>query len=126
MHQNFKNAVHTKLPSKSDKKCQSNQILFLQSACYTSEGRTCKVLPFYDFWFKFYDKFCGPSSDFYAYLITKVETLASNELSSVLLKLCHLVERYTVPFICMFYNSFDVEYTVGVTSQRECSGSDTF
>ena len=32
----------------------------LQSAFYISKGRTCTVLPFYDFWFKFYDKFCSP------------------------------------------------------------------
>ena len=93
--------------------------LFWQSACYTSKGRTCKVLPFYDFWFKFYDKFCP---DFYAYLITKVETLALNELSSVMLKLCHLVERYTVPFISMFDKLLHVEYTLWVTSQRQCLG----
>ena len=60
------------------------------------------------------------SSDFYAYLITKVETLALNELSSVLLKVSQLVASCTVPFICMFYESFHVEYTFGVTSQREC------
>ena len=57
------------------------------------------------------------SLEFYAYLITKVETLALNELSSVLLKVSHLVARYTVPFICMFYGSFHVEHTLGVTSQ---------
>ena len=32
----------------------------LQSGFYTSEESTCKVLAFYDFWFKFYDKFCSP------------------------------------------------------------------
>ena len=32
----------------------------LQSAVYTSKGSTCKVLPFYDVWFKFYDRFCRP------------------------------------------------------------------
>ena len=32
----------------------------LQSAFYTSKRSTCKVLPFYDFRFKFYDTFCGP------------------------------------------------------------------
>ena len=32
----------------------------LQSAFYTSKGSTCKVLPFYGFWFKFYDKLCSP------------------------------------------------------------------
>ena len=32
----------------------------LQSAFYTSKGRICKVLSFYDFWSKFYDKFCSP------------------------------------------------------------------
>ena len=31
-----------------------------QSIFYTSKGRTCKVLPFCDFWFKFYDKICSP------------------------------------------------------------------
>ena len=29
-------------------------------AFYTSEGHTCKVLSFYDFWFTFNDKFCSP------------------------------------------------------------------
>ena len=32
----------------------------LQSIFYTSKGSTCKVLPFYDFWFTFYYKFCSP------------------------------------------------------------------
>ena len=27
---------------------------------YTSKKSTCKILPFYDFWFKFYGKFCNP------------------------------------------------------------------
>ena len=31
-----------------------------QSAFYTSEKSTYKVLTFYDFWFKFYDKFSSP------------------------------------------------------------------
>ena len=53
------------------------------------------------------------SSDFYAYLITKVETLALNKLSTVLLKVSHLVASYTVSFIRMFYKSFYVEYTLG-------------
>ena len=46
----------------------------LQSAFYTSKGSTCEVLPLYDFWFKFYDKFCNPYpiTTFYAYLITKI------------------------------------------------------
>ena len=46
----------------------------LELAFYTSEGRTCKVLSFYDFWFRFNDKFCSsyPIVDFYAYLITKI------------------------------------------------------
>ena len=48
--------------------------LLLQSAFYTSNGSTYKVLPFYDFSFKFYDRFCSPtrSLTFYAYLITKI------------------------------------------------------
>ena len=46
----------------------------LELALYTSEGHTCKVLSFYDFWFTFNDKFCNPYPivDFYAYLITKI------------------------------------------------------
>ena len=46
----------------------------LELAFYTSEGHTCKVLSFYDFWFTFNDKFCRPYPivDFYAYLITKI------------------------------------------------------
>ena len=42
----FKNAKTTKFLS---------ELVF-----YTSKGRTCKVLPFYDFWFTFNDKFCSP------------------------------------------------------------------
>ena len=30
------------------------------SAFYTSKQNICKVLSFYNFWFKFYDKFCSP------------------------------------------------------------------
>ena len=30
-----------------------------QAAFYTSKGSICKVLPFYDFLFNFYDKFCN-------------------------------------------------------------------
>ena len=39
---------------------------FLELAFYTSKGRTCKVLSFYDFWFTFNDKFCSayPIVDF--------------------------------------------------------------
>ena len=46
----------------------------LELAFYTSEGHTCKVLSFYNFWFTFNDKFCSPYPivDFYAYLITKI------------------------------------------------------
>ena len=29
-------------------------------AFYTSDGHTCQVLSFYDFWFTFNDKFCSP------------------------------------------------------------------
>ena len=32
-----------------------------QSPFYGSKGRTCKVLSFYDFWFKFSEKFCSPN-----------------------------------------------------------------
>ena len=56
----LKNAVRTNLPSKSDKKMPEQPNLILQSASNTSEGRTCKVLLFYDFWFQFYNKFCSP------------------------------------------------------------------
>ena len=47
---------------------------FSELTFYTSEGHTCKVLSFYDFWFTFNDKFCSPYPivDFYAYLITKI------------------------------------------------------
>ena len=56
----FKNAKTTKF--------------LLELAFYTSEGHTCKVLSFYDFWFTFNDKFCSPYPivDFYACLITKI------------------------------------------------------
>ena len=45
-----------------------------QSAFYTSKGSTCKVLPFYNFWFKLMISCVAPtrSSTFYAYLITKI------------------------------------------------------
>ena len=46
----------------------------LELAFYTSKGRTCKVLSFYDFCLTFNDEFCSPypKVDFYAYLITKI------------------------------------------------------
>ena len=44
----------------------------LQSPFYTSKGSTCKVLAFYDFWFKFYDKFCSLYPTSLAYFITKI------------------------------------------------------
>ena len=56
------------------KNAKANKFLS-QSAFYTSKGSTCKVLPFYDFGLKFYDKFCSAptrSSTSYAYLITKI------------------------------------------------------
>ena len=34
----------------------------------------------------------------------------SNELSSVLLKVSHLVARYSISFICKFYQLLHVEY----------------
>ena len=35
-------------------------IFLYELAFYTSKGRTCKVLSFYDFWFMFNDKFYSP------------------------------------------------------------------
>ena len=60
LQHNIKNAKSTKL--------------LLQLAFYTSKGRTCKVVAFYEFWFKFHGKFCSPHTtvDFYAYLVTKI------------------------------------------------------
>ena len=55
---NALNAGHTKLPSNHIKNATATKFL-LQSAFYTSEGSTCEVLPFYNFWFKIYDKFCS-------------------------------------------------------------------
>ena len=61
--------------------CLSNDIknanatkFLLQSAFYISKGITCKLLPFYNVWIKFYDKFYIPtrSSTAYAYLVTKI------------------------------------------------------
>ena len=53
----LKNAEHIKLHHVKNAKVTK---FLLQSAFYTSKGRTCNVLPFYDFWFKFYGKFCIP------------------------------------------------------------------
>ena len=53
-----KNAGHTKLTSASFKNAKATKFL-LQSAFYAFKARTCKVLPFYNFWFKFYDKLCS-------------------------------------------------------------------
>ena len=59
-------------------------------AFYTSEGHTCKVLSFYDFWFTFNDKFCSPYPivDFYAYLITKIGN-------------CNLKQKVVHKFFCL-------------------------
>ena len=55
----LQNAGHRKFSSKSHENAKLTKIL-LQLAFYISKGRTCKVLPFYRFQFKFYDKFCIP------------------------------------------------------------------
>ena len=124
LHQNCKNAVHTKLPPKPDKKCQSNQIYFHSQPTTLPKDALAKFYLSTTFGLMIMIISVVPtsSSDFYAYLITKVETLASNELSSVLLNVPNLVASHTVPFICMFYKSFHVEYTLVVNSQRECFG----
>ena len=48
-------------------KCLQNHVkiakitkFLLHSALYTPKRSTCKVSSFYNFWFKFYDKFCSP------------------------------------------------------------------
>ena len=38
----------------------------------------------------------------------------SSELSSVLLKVSHLVARYTLPFILTFYSLLIIHYSCGV------------
>ena len=105
------------------KKCQSNQIYFYSQPATLPKDALAKFYFSMTFGLSFMISSVVPtrSSDF----ITKVETLALNELASVLLKVSHLVARYTLPFICMFYESFHVEYTLGVTSQSFL-GSDTF
>ena len=55
----LQNAGLTKSPSNCLKNARTTK-WFLELAFYTSEGRTCKVLSFYDFWFTFDDKFCSP------------------------------------------------------------------
>ena len=111
-----------KIAVKSDTKYQSNQIYFYSQPATLPKDALAKFYLSMAFGLSFMISSVVPtrSSDFYAYLITKLETLALNELSSMLLNVSHLVARYSVPFICMFYKSFHVEYTLGVTSQREC------
>ena len=50
---------------------------YLQSDICTSEGSTCKVLPFYDL---FYDRFCSPNLivNFLLMLITEIENCNLN------------------------------------------------
>ena len=55
------------------------------------------------------------SSDFYAHLITKGENCNLNELSYLI-----WLQDTLYPLIKCFINHFIVEYTQGVTSQREC------
>ena len=57
--QTCKIAGHTKLPSKSYKNAKATKFLS-KSAFYISKGSAYKVLPIYDFWFTFYDRFCSP------------------------------------------------------------------
>ena len=61
------NNIAPKLQKCWTQNCLQNRIknakaakFLLQSAFYTSNENACKVLPFYDFWIKFYDKFCSP------------------------------------------------------------------
>ena len=65
-----------KIASKIISKMLNSQIS-LQAAVYISKGCTCKVLSFYDVWFKFYDKFFTPtwSLTFYAHLSPKSGTV---------------------------------------------------
>ena len=35
-------------------------VIFMFKILFSIKGRTCKILAFHDFWFKFYDKFCSP------------------------------------------------------------------
>ena len=61
------NNIKPKLQNAGQQNCLQNYMkknakatkYLLQSAFYTFKGSPCKVLPFCDFWFKFYDKFCG-------------------------------------------------------------------
>ena len=60
-------------------KCWTHKIakatkLVFQSAFYTSKGSTCKVSPFYDFWFKFMRSSVAHIQPltFYGYLITYI------------------------------------------------------
>ena len=85
-----------------------NQILLL-SAFYSSKWPTCKVLPFYNFWFKFYDKFCSlyPIVGFYAYLITKV----GNHNLKVIVRTCipkTPVWKIMNMYCCMFFIMFSL------------------
>ena len=61
----LQNAGHRKLPLNHIKNAEATKFV-LQSAFYTSQGSTCKVLYFYNFWFKFYDTLCSlyPIVDF--------------------------------------------------------------
>ena len=50
----------------------------------------------------------------------------SNELSSVLLKVSHLVARYTVSFICKCYQLLHVEYKQGSPPKKSVGGLTLF
>ena len=64
----------------------------LELAFYASEGHTCKVLSFYDFWFTLNDKFSSPYPivEFYAYLITKI---GNRNLKEIISLPCLLIQR---------------------------------
>ena len=62
----------------------------------------------------------------YDFLLSASGMSLSNKLSSVLLKVFHLVARYIVPFMWMFYLLLDAEYKQGGHLLKRVLGSDTF
>ena len=106
------------------KKCQSNQIYIYSQHATLPKGALAKFYLSTTFGLHFMISSVVPtrSSNFYAYLITKVETLASNELLSVLLKVSHLIARYRVyPLFVCFINHF-MWCTPWESPLKECLG----
>ena len=94
----LQNFVHTKLASKFEKNARTTKFIFTGNLLHFR--RTCKVLFFYYFWFKFYDKFCCP------YPIIKFLCIFNHQSENLSLKLIIIIAVKSISFGFKLYPLF--------------------